>query len=285
MPPQRQVHQTPSHKPKRWAWILVSVDFVLFSGLWPAAIAASLVALMNQGLGLPRPTHRLLWGAMGLAAAGTLAIYSLDRIRDLHRDRIAAPLRTAFVVRHQQGMIGLCILAIVASGPLASTQPQASWALCGFALILGLFHRRIKSRPLMSLLCVTTAWVAIVLGLPAAHRNLENLDEKTLLSLGFTLALVIAGNLVGSELREIKGASAEHSSLRTAQIWATGGLIASILLPGAQLCFPLALLTLLALLFFRPNERYGLGVLDGALLVGALLGLGLGLGLEKALSP
>jgi hypothetical protein len=84
------------------------VDALAFSGVWVALAAATLTAAAGAALACPAGPAVLV-----LAFAGTLAVYTLDRLRDVARDRATAPTRTAFVVRHRAG---LTAAALVASG-------------------------------------------------------------------------------------------------------------------------------------------------------------------------
>lgn len=247
-------------------------DSVLFSGLWPAAVALALVAVCDRALGDPVPSPTP-WGAMGLAATGTLVVYNIDRLRDLERDRASSPGRTAFVEQHRGGLVVLAALAALASLLLAIAQPPVTWLLCASALGLGLFHRRLKGHPAYAVIYVTAAWVAVVVGLPAAGQSPRNFDAAALVWVAITLALVIAANVLASELREMQPGPQSPSRLRIARGLAAAGTLLPGLGASTGVLVPVGACTFLALLWFRSDERYGLGVLDGALLLGALLGL------------
>ena len=49
--------------------------------------------------------------ALGLAAAGTLVVYNIDRLRDVDRDRLTCPARTRFVERWRSALTALTLLA------------------------------------------------------------------------------------------------------------------------------------------------------------------------------
>ena len=248
------------------------IDLFIFSGICPAAVAVALVALCNQSL--PTRPETMPWLTLTLAGAGTFLIYNVDRLRDLARDRATSPARTAFVERNRRLLIGLCAGAAVTSAFCALSQPPLVWLLLSLAFLLGIFHRRLKGHPAFGILYVTLAWIIVVVGLPVAHGpHGSHLHGETLLT-AVTLGFVIAANLVGSELREAEPESSTSTRLRTARLLALGGLLVSWLAPLPLL--PVALANLAALLFFRPSERYGLGVLDGAILAGALIGLMMG---------
>ncbi len=67
------------------AWLRL-VDALVFSSLWLAATAAALAAAASRGMGAPADLR-----AVALAAAGTLVVYNVDRLRDVDRDRFIAP--------------------------------------------------------------------------------------------------------------------------------------------------------------------------------------------------
>ena len=80
------------------AWL----DACLWSSAWLGLAAAALTAAAARALGLA-PAPALL----GLAFGGTLAVYVIDRVRDLPRDRVTAPERAAFVARHRRALLAL----------------------------------------------------------------------------------------------------------------------------------------------------------------------------------
>ena len=248
-------------------------DVLIFSGSWPASVAAALVALCGQTLSTgmaPVP-----WGPMALAAAGTLLVYNVDRLRDRARDRGSSPARTAFVERNRVRLIFLCGLAALASALLAACQPPLTWILLATAFSLGIFHRRLKGHPTYGIVYVAAAWVVVVVGLPAVGQPAGTFSSERLFWLALVLGAVIAANLIGSELRERSPDEETAKRLRTARVWALAGVVLAAAGPLHLALLPAALANLLALLLFRYDERYGLGVLDGALLAGALIGIGL----------
>ena len=137
-------------------------DLLIFSGTWPAAVAAALVALCGRALSAG--TAPVPWGPMALAAAGTLLIYNVDRLRDRAHDRGSSPARTAFVEKNRVPLIFLCGLAALASALLAARQPPLTWAVLATAFSLGIFHRRLKGHPTYGIIYVATAWVLVVVG-------------------------------------------------------------------------------------------------------------------------
>ena len=248
-----------------------ALDALLFSSLWVAAAAAALAAAAGQALG----------GAPGggpalLAFGGTLAIYNLDRLRDLARDRASAPARSAFVERHRSVLIGLTLggAALGAAGGAL-----AGWrALLPLlpALPLALAHRRLKRLWMAKALYVTAGWVLVVAGVPAVAAGAPRAGAAWAAAI---FGLAVFGNAVASNVRDAEAAAAVFGAerpLRLARASAAASVAAALLAPPPLR--PLGLVgaaTLAALLGFRPGERYGLAVVDGALLAGALAALAL----------
>ena len=67
-------------EPSRWA--VRGLEFLAFTGLWPAAVAAALVAACSWALE-PRAGLGQVTPLIGLASLGTLVVYNVDRLRDL----------------------------------------------------------------------------------------------------------------------------------------------------------------------------------------------------------
>jgi hypothetical protein len=191
--------------------------------------------------------------ALALAGAGTLIVYNVDRLRDLERDRDTSPQRTRFVERWRLGLSGLVLAAGVAAAWFAWTLGPGVALLLAPAAALGLAHRRLKHLPYLKGPYIAAAWVTVVLGLPwlltSAPRNVA-----------WTAALLFCAVL----------ANALASSARDDEAAAAGATLAALLAPeAARHLLPIPGLTWLALLRFRDDERYGLLILDGALLAGA----------------
>jgi len=243
-----------------------ALDALLFSSLWVAAAAAALAGAVGVALGAG-----LAPGPLLLAFGGTLAVYGLDRLRDLPRDRASAPRRSAFVERHLRVLMGL---AAVGAGLGAA----GAW-LCGPrallpllpALPLALLHRRLKRLWMAKALYVTAGWLLVVVGVPALAARAPLPDAAWAAGV---LGLALFANAVASNVRDAEAAAAViggERALRFARALAAASLAATFAAPPA--IRPLGLVgaaTLVALLGFRPTERYGLAVVDGALLVGAL---------------
>src|SRR5215468_5856893 len=87
------------------------LDALAFSSLWVAAAAMSLAAASSRSFGA-RPRVALL----AFVFAGTLAVYSVDRLRDVARDRLTAPVRSVWVERHRKGFAGMAAIAALLAG-------------------------------------------------------------------------------------------------------------------------------------------------------------------------
>jgi hypothetical protein len=135
---------------------------------------------------------------------------------------------------------------------------------------VGLLHHRLKHFPLLQPLCLTLAWVAVTVGLPAlGAAEAQRVPWVVVVFAGALGANIVATGAGGASSFEL-GESA-HRTLRNA-----GGLAlaaTAVALAGPVELRPLAwlpLAELAAILGFQPSERYKLLVLDGALFAGAL---------------
>ena len=94
---------------------------------------------------------------------GTLSIYNLDRIRDLTRDTLHTPGRSKFIFRHK-GKLGILCFG---SGALTFSLllfSELSMTLRLLPIILlGVFHRRLKTRPFWKSIYVAAGWAATLL--------------------------------------------------------------------------------------------------------------------------
>ena len=104
-------------------------DLMAFSSTVAAAIAALLVSAAGAAMGVAVPT-----AALGLAAAGTLFVYNVDRLRDLDADRETAPARTAFVERHRAPLRATAGIAALVGMGCAALLPPRAWILCAGGL-------------------------------------------------------------------------------------------------------------------------------------------------------
>ncbi len=256
------------------------LDVLLFSSTVAALVAGSLAWAAGLALAGGSP-----WQVVALAFSGTLVVYNVDRLRDLPRDRADAPLRSAFVEAHRTILTVLTGLTCLASLVLAVQLDTRVWLLCAPALVVGLLHRRIKQlRPIKSLY-VSGVWIAIVLGLPALAAS-EPWQWSRLLQIAIVMGSAIGANLIAfnlpprsiphrSTISPLAETTASGSSeLRAGVLMsAAGTLLALFGLPGLE---PLAAIPLaegLAIAGYRDGERYSLAVVDGALLLGAMVAI------------
>lgn len=273
-------------KPPHFGALVGLLDFLAFTGLWPAAVAAGLVAACGQVLA-DTPHAGRLAAAVALGASGTLVVYNIDRLRDLESDRLTAPRRSRFVARHRDALTALSVASAGMCLPLAAMLPPAVAWVCAGALGLGLFHRRLKgTHPAFAILYVTLAWVAVVVGIPAAALapGLGNPESVALVRGGAIAAIAvapsIAANLIASELRGQPVVGATRRRLRMAGLLALAGCLGPLADSASRPLIAIPLAVWASLMGFRNSERYGLLALDGALLLGALSAIALGLGAD-----
>ncbi|MEZ4282529.1 MAG: hypothetical protein R3F21_23250 [Myxococcota bacterium] len=243
---------------------------IAYSSVLAALVGGAMTWAVGQALASPRVAHDA-----ALVACGAFLVYGLDRLRDLDRDRLSAPRRTAFIVRHRSqlanaaGVAGLvlCVLFAAAPGPKI--------ALCVAVGAVGFLHRRLKQAVGFKIAYVAAAWTVACVGLPWLGRSEPG--QAAAGELGWSLLFVgtaVTANLIASNLREGK---------RIAPGWPPGRMLLAargIAITSASLAgfapesvAPLAWIPaaeVLALGFFRGSERYGHLAVDGALLIGAL---------------
>ncbi len=244
------------------------IDAFAFSSLLPAVLAFLLSWTTSLLLVAPSP-----WRWATLASLGTLVVYNVDRLRDTARDRATSPDRTAFVERFRGALtLALSGSAIVLAVLLAEAPSEIIGVTIAIGLI-GLFHRRMKGATAWKALYVSIAWTTVCAGIPwlAARRPEAGLWIMAI------FMFVLGANLIASNLQddEFQLFSARPKfDLRTAIALAASGACLTLAAPDAlRPLFWIAIAEALAILGFRRGERYGLLVIDGALLVGAAVAL------------
>lgn len=244
------------------------LDPLVFSSVWVASAAAAL-SLATALAMRTRPNVATLL----LIFCGTLVVYDVDRLRDLRRDRVTSPLRSAFVAAHRRALVSTVLLAGAASLVLAPPQGPRALVLLAPVLAAGLLHRRLKQHGWWKPLYVSAAWTAVVVGLPAVVSPWPRDPCWS----GAIVGATLVANVIASSLRDDEAWSARFGAgvpLRIARgVALLAVLVAAVAPAPVRSLLPIPLLTLAALAGFRADERYGLVVVDGALLVGALLAL------------
>ena len=244
-----------------------ALEALAFSSVWIAAAAALLCAASARAMGVaPVPT------ALTLAACGTFVVYSIDRLRDLERDRATTPRRSAFVARHARVLQVATGVAGVASALLVLRLGTSAALLLAPVLALGLWHRRLKRFAGWKALYITTAWVVVVVGLPALAPGARHVPW-----IAAVVGLSILANAIVSNLRDDEAAASRWGPRAPERIAiASAGVACAVALLAPRPVLPLlavAAATLAVVLAFRPDETYGLVVVDGALGVGAAIAL------------
>jgi 4-hydroxybenzoate polyprenyltransferase len=250
------------------------LDAFAFSSCLVACAAAALTAAAARALGLGVEPALL-----ALAFLGTLAVYGLDRVRDLARDACTSPLRSAFVAAHRRPL--LVGAALAACGALAAGA-SAGWRVAfvaGIVAAFGLAHRRLKRLAWAKPVYLTGSWTAVGVGLPAAASGAGALQPAALAWVAGIVAASLQANVILSNLRDAEGIAGRlgaQGARRLAAAFCAGALAAALLAPApvrALAALPLAMAAAVA--GFRPGERYGALAVDGALLLGALAALAL----------
>ena len=248
--------------------MIALLDALAFSSLWVGAAAGLLCAAASLAMG----TEPAL-ASLGVAAAGTVFVYDLDRLRDLERDRATSPLRSAFVARHRRLLVALAALAALATAACAAQLPAGALALLAAAAAPALAHRRLKRFDRAKAPYVAATWLVVVVGLPAALAPAPSAVGWVAGAIGTALLANAIASDVGDREAAVRRFGA-RSALWAARSLAGGGVALALAAPpGAAALTPVPAATLTALAFFRGGERYGLLVVDGALLAGAAASL------------
>jgi len=256
--------QTPSPLARTW-------EALVFSGAWVSLAATALAAAASAVFGRPAEPALLV-----LVFCGTFSVYGIDRLRDLERDRTTAPLRSAFVSAHRRGLAAAVAAAIAVAGVLAVGEGRRILVIAAGVGGIGLLHRRLKRVAFAKAGYVAAAWVLVTVALPAVRSGAT---PDLAAWVAGALGAALLANAIASNVRDREAAAARVGAARAlalARGTAAFGVAAALLAPAPAR--PLALVplvTLLALLGFRRDERYGLVVVDGALTAGALLALAL----------
>ena len=244
------------------------LDGLAFSLWLPAAVAAAVCASVGGALGASEVPR---WAI--LAASGSFIVYGVDRLRDLERDRATSPRRSAFVERNALGFrVALVLAALIGLSAGAGASPPAV-LLCAGLGGLGLLHRRLKQVPAFKSLYVAFAWTGVCVGLPMLATTTPRPVGPALWAASILFPTFWA-NLVASNLRDDEAGLSPAPALRAARVvvFTAAALALWAPTPVAPLGW-VAFMEGCALLRFRPTEHYGHLVVDGALLVGALLTL------------
>jgi hypothetical protein len=251
-------------------WTLTRLlDALTFSSLWVAMAAGALCTACARAIGAGPGML-----APGVAFTGTLVVYNVDRLRDLERDRVTSPLRSAFIARHRGALFVLTGAAALGALFLALRAGPRAVAVLAPVLALGLLHRRLKRFAVGKPLYITAAWVTVVVGLPAALAD----APRHGVPVAALLAATILANAIASNVRDDEAVAAALGPgvpLGIARGCALAGVGIALAAPSLRALLPIPLATLVALAAFRPGERYGHVGVDGALLLGALASLAL----------
>ncbi|TMA32213.1 MAG: hypothetical protein E6J87_13545 [Deltaproteobacteria bacterium] len=241
------------------------LDLLAYTSLWVAAAAVALCTAAGCALGSDPSAATL-----AIAAAGTLFVYNVDRLRDVARDRATSPRRTEFVERWRVALIALAAgAAAVAAGFTFSAGSGAMMLLAPIGA-LGLAHRRLKQFAWWKPFYVSGAWTAVVVGLPAVTGG----SVRHLSWVAAIVAGTIVANVIASNLRDREAPAARFGARVPIRVARSVVLVACAVALAApdpvRRLAPIPLATLAALAAFRPTELYGMIAVDGALLLGAL---------------
>lgn len=277
IPARRARHETPRTAlfartlARTLAGVLARMESFAYSSGLAAVVGFALTLAAGTALASPET----LRGA-ALVGAATYCIYGIDRLRDLECDHATAPRRSHFVARHRGPLAIAAASAGLAALLLLAGAPRLVALVCLPIGTVGLAHRRLKSNPPAKIAYVAGAWCAACVGIPFATGSSASAGDLAF-ALG-TLGAALLANVVASNLRvgkhELFGFP-RAQALAFARALALVGVALGALAPAtiaALAAIPAA--ELLALAFFRSDERYAHLAIDGALALGALVAWG-----------
>lgn len=241
-------------------------DLLIFSSIWILGVAGALSWAASLAMEI-EPSFFVV----GIAMLGSLVIYNLDRLWDLNRDRLSSPDRSAFITRHFALLFYVTVIAGACSFGLLFFLPLKAILLLVVVFIVGVGHPYLKRFLFFKEAYITLTWVSVVVFLPA-------FSSVKPAHLGWVLTVIglpIFANIIASNIRDAEaGVSllSREFTLYFTRLLAIVGIICGVL--GPEVVFSLTavpLATLLSLIWFRDDERYGLLFIDGSLLVGGLI--------------
>ncbi len=245
------------------AVIAALLDALAFTSLWAAAVAGALCAAASLAMGVA-PSFAVI----GVAVSGTLVVYNIDRLRDLDRDSATSPVRTAFITRNLGPIAALTAGSAVVACVCVLLVGWRAAVLLVPALLLGLFHRRLKGIPYTKPAYITTAWMMVTVGLPAIVGPATHIVPVTAV-----LAFSISANIIASSVRDGETLLTSTLALRVARGLALAGVVVALADSNVLALAGIPVCTCAALTREDLTERYGLIVVDGALLVGAIFAI------------
>lgn len=267
-----------ANAPFRAPLVRTLAEGVAYSSALASAVGWALTLAVGQALGVASPARWAL-----LVGSGALLIYNVDRLRDVERDRLSSPGRTAFVIRNRTPLAwAAAIGALGVAGTLAAA-PTSVVLACLAVGAIGLLHRRLKRGSGSKVAYVGAAWTAACVGIPwlagpGGPAGAETGAISTAIPTATaTLGASFAANLIASNLRRGKDLYPSRGSqraLRLARALSLAAIAVAAMAPGElQPLVWIPASQLLALAMFRPTERYAHLAIDGSLLIGALTAL------------
>lgn len=248
--------------------LVAALERLAFSGLWVAIAAAALSIASAQALGIA-PNPRVA----ATALLGTFAVYALDRLRDVDRDRLSSPRRTQFVLRHENRIAFAALLCAIGAVGLGISLGARAISLLAWVLVLGVSHRRLKRIRFAKPVYVALAWCAVVVGLPAVSAAGETHTGEVALAIG----LAVLANAIASNVRD--GEQQLANAARALAVARASALLSLVVVScspaGLRALAAIPAATLLSLLRSQIDERWGLVAVDGALVAGAVAAIAL----------
>lgn len=238
-----------------------SINYLIYSSVFVSLISSilSIVCLFTLG-------NKISVDVTLLIFFGTLLIYNLDHLKDIGSDRFTNPERTKFIYKNELLLKTIVVISFAISTYLFFYIGIDMTSILIPVFVIGVFHWKLKNNQLFSIIYITLSWTVVVVIFPTlgvVDKNNNLLLTAIIMGLSF---LANATVFMASENKF------RHTTVLIAKVLVFIAVIVAILSPSQLKPFAfIPGLTFIALLFYKPVERYNLIYMDGSLLVGGIL--------------
>lgn len=199
---------------------------------------------------------------------GTLLIYNIDHLKDIKIDKFTNPGRTQFVENYRNYLLVLIVISILASTYLFFKIEFQQTKILIPVFIIGIFHWKLKKNTIFSIIYITLSWTIVIVIFPSIG---EIYPKKGLFFTALIFGLTFLANASVFVASEHKSKTISKTVF-FAKLITVGGVILASVFGYATIPFMfIPGLTLFALFFYKPTEKYNLFFMDGALLLGGIL--------------
>ncbi len=239
------------------------INHLIYSSIFVSIVSSFLFAVTLFTFDKIIPINKVL-----LVFFGTLLIYNIDHLKDIKSDKVTNPERTDFIEKNKSLLKAIVVVSLLASTYLLFQIGIYKTLILIPAFFIGIFHWKLKKNKVFSILYITLSWTVVVTIFPLMGEFYSRKDLVLLTTIFGLVFMANASVFVASE----HGSKTVGRAVISSKIIVVIALVIALLLSTEMR--PLAFipaLTLIALIYYKPDERYNLFIMDGALLVGGLL--------------